>query len=197
MLKSLLAGAIVALTAFSVSAPSHAEGVPLQNKVIEGFPPFQPPDAPILLEDGTTGTLRDFPGELVVATFWYTRCPPCQIEMPQINELAGLLAEQGVSNIRFLPISIDEFTARTTTEGAAGLVREYLDRRGFANLPVAVDVRAANYAALRPDGTPTTFFIAPSGDVVAVVEGATMIRANAVDWTSPDTIAYLRSLAGV
>lgn len=195
MLKHLFAGAVFALSAFALSAPAQAAGTEtIESQIITGFQPFPPPTGELLFEDGTRTTLSDYPGELVLATVWFTTCPNCQIEMPELSKLSKMLKDQGVDNIRVLPISIDEVVFREPPEDSMTRVRRYYDRKRLDHLPVALDLRARNAGQLfNPDpvGTPTTFFIAPTGDVIAVLQGWK------VDWTSPESIAYLRSLAGV
>jgi len=193
MFKKFFAGVLFAASAAIASAPAQAEGVPLESQIVTGFPPFAPPTGEILFADGSRKTLADFPGELVLATVWFTTCPNCQIEMPQLKKLKGILDEQGVSNIRILPISIDEVVFREPPEDAMARVERFYQRKKLDGLPIALDLRARNAGLLfNPDpvGTPTTFFISPTGDIVAVLEGAI------VDWTAPESIAYLRSLAG-
>ena len=195
MIKHLIVGGVLALSALAVSLPSYGAGTEtIESQIITGFPPFAPPDGDIVFEDGTVKTLSDYPGELVLATVWFTTCPNCQIEMPALNKLSELLKDEGIDNIRVLPVSIDEVVFRETPEDAMARVRRYYERRKLDNLPVALDLRARNAGLLfNPDpvGTPTTFFISTTGDVMAVLQGWK------VDWTSPESIAYLRSLAGV
>lgn len=193
MFKQFFAGALFAASAAFAALPAQAEGVPLETQIVTGFAPFAPPTGDIMFADGSIKTLADFPGELVLATVWFTTCPNCQIEMPQLKRLKGILEEQGVTNIRILPISIDEVVFREPPEDAMARVKQFYKRKKLDGLPMALDLRARNAGLLfNPDpvGTPTTFFIAPTGDIVAVLEGAI------VDWTSPESIAYLRSLAG-
>jgi len=192
MIRTVFAAALFALSALAVTAPAQAEGRPLESAVITGFEPFPPPASNILMADGTTLTLRDFPGELVLATVWFTTCPHCQTEMPQLDELKAKLDARGVSNIRFLPISIDEVVFRESPQDAMIRIQSFYDRKRIGTLPVAVDVSGGNAAAFfRPDpvGTPTTFMIAPSGQVIAVQQG------GHADWTSEESIAYLQRLA--
>lgn len=193
MFKQFFAGVLFAASAAIAAMPAQAEGVPLESQIVTGFAPFAPPTGEIMFSDGSRKTLADFPGELVLATVWFTTCPNCQIEMPQLKRLKGILEEQGVSNIRILPLSIDEVVFREPPEDAMARVKRFYDRKKLDGLPIALDLRARNAGLLfNPDpvGTPTTFFIAPTGDIVAVLEGAI------VDWTAPESIAYLRSLAG-
>lgn len=193
MIRTVIAGALLALSALALTAPAQAEGRPLQEAIITGFEPFPPPAEAIMMADGQQITLRDFPGELVLATVWFTTCPHCQIEMPQLDTLKSKLDARGVTGIRFLPISIDEVVFRESPADAMIRVQRFYDRKGVETLPVAVDLGGANAGAFfRPDpvGTPTTFFIAPTGNVIAVQQG------GHADWTSDESIAYLRSLAG-
>jgi thiol-disulfide isomerase/thioredoxin len=195
MFRNLVAGAVLALSALGLTVPAQAAGTEtIESQIITGFPPFAPPMGEILFEDGTRTTLADYPGELVLATVWFTTCPNCQIEMPELSKLSKILKDQGINNIRVLPISIDEVVFREAPEDSMSRVRKYYDRKKLNHLPVALDLSARNAGLLfNPDpvGTPTTFFISPTGDVIAVLQGWK------VDWTSDESIAYLRSLAGV
>jgi len=192
MLKSFLTAMALAL-GLILPGIASAEGEPLADSVITGFAPFQPPDGEILFADGTRKTLRDFPGELVLATVWFTTCPGCQIEMPRLKSLAEQLEAEGETRIRVLPISIDNVVFREDTGAALARVGKYYDRRKLGSLPVALDVDGANAGLLfNPDpvATPTTFFISPDGMIVAVVQG------SLADWNAPESKAYLKSLAG-
>jgi len=195
MFKQFFAGALLTLSSVALALPAKAAGTQtIESQIITGFPPFAPPTGDIVFEDGTTKTLADYPGELVLATVWFTTCPNCQIEMPELSKLSKLLEDEGISNIRVLPISIDEVVFRESPEDAMARVRKYYDRKRLKHLPVALDLRAQNAGRLfNPDpvGTPTTFIISPTGDVIGVLQGWK------VDWTSPESISYLRSLAGV
>lgn len=192
MLKSLLAGVSVAV-GLMLSGTAMADGGPLSQHVITGFEPFDPPDGEILFEDGTRKTLRDFPGELVLATVWFTTCPGCQIEMPRLKDLAAHLEGTGESRIRVLPISIDGVVFREDAGAALSRVRAYYERRRLGGLPVALDVGGANAGMLfgsDPVATPTTFFISPAGKIFAVVQG------SSADWVSPESLVTLKSFAG-
>jgi cytochrome oxidase Cu insertion factor (SCO1/SenC/PrrC family) len=192
MIRSALAAALFALSALAATAPASAEGRPLESAMITGFEPFTPPEQEILMADGTRHTLRDFQGDLVLATVWFTTCPSCQIEMPQLDQLKAKLDERGISNIRIMPISIDDVVYRESPQDSLIRIQSFYDRKRIGTLPVAVDVGGGNAAAFfgpDPVGTPTTFMIAPSGQVIAVQQG------GHADWTSDESIAYLQRLA--
>jgi len=129
----------------------------------------------------------------VLATVWFTTCPWCQVEMPELSKLSKLLKDQGIDNIRVLPISIDEVVFRESPEEAMKRVRKFYERKKLDHLPVALDISARNAGNLfspDPVGTPTTFFISPTGDIIAVMQ------SEKVDWLSTESVDYLRSLAG-
>ncbi|MEQ8672677.1 MAG: cytochrome c biogenesis protein/redoxin [Aggregatilineales bacterium] len=53
------------------------------------------PNFETTLLDGTPVSLEDFLGQTVLLNFWYTACPPCEIEMPDIQEAYETYLEQG------------------------------------------------------------------------------------------------------
>jgi len=55
--------------------------------------------------DGTTLSLADLAGKVVVLNFWATWCGPCREEIPEFNRLQAEYADQGV---QFVGIALDE-----------------------------------------------------------------------------------------
>ncbi len=53
--------------------------------------------------DGTKHALSDFRGKIVFINSWFTRCPPCRKEMPELLELAHKHPEDMV----FIALSVD------------------------------------------------------------------------------------------
>jgi len=49
-----------------------------------------------LLSDGSTRTVSDYQGQVVVLNYWATWCPPCRQEMPDVNRLAEAYRDRGV-----------------------------------------------------------------------------------------------------
>lgn len=195
MMKRFLRGCAVVFSLLALSPTIATAGEDtLESKIITGFEPFDPPDRPLVMTDGSETTLASFEGELVLATVWFTTCPWCQKEMPMLDKLAAELKDRGVTNIRLLPVSIDNFVYNETPSAAQTRIAKFYDRKNLPNLDSAVDVNAVNSGLLfNPDqvGTPTTFFIGKSGKVIAVLAEPT------VDWTLPGTVEYLQSLAAL
>lgn len=60
---------------------------------LEGKP--APPLAFEQVTTGRAGTLEDYRGQVVLVNLWATWCPPCLEEMPELDNLARGLADQG------------------------------------------------------------------------------------------------------
>ncbi len=55
--------------------------------------------------DGTTLSLGDLAGKVVVLNFWATWCGPCREEIPEFNRLQ---AEYGARGVQFVGVALDE-----------------------------------------------------------------------------------------
>ena len=108
------------------------------------------PNFETTLLDGTPVSLEDFRGQTVLLNFWYTACPPCEIEMPEIQEAYETYADQGFV---VLAINREELPENITP---------------FANdlnltFPILLDVEGDIQAQYDIRGYPTTFVIDRDG----------------------------------
>jgi thiol-disulfide isomerase/thioredoxin len=116
-----------------------------------------------------------FKGKTVFLNFWATWCPPCLGEMPSIVKLAKNPRLRD-KNIAFVCISRD-----VSTE----IVREFVADK---NWPMTILRADTVPSAFSSDGIPTTFVIAPDGQIVAYESGA-------ADWSEPHVVDMLEKLA--
>jgi thiol-disulfide isomerase/thioredoxin len=163
--------------------PSAAPGVPpVKVGTIADLKRTEPPAIPAAARfqeaDGTERTLGDYSGKGLVVNLWATWCVPCVAEMPELQELAGKVAGEG---ILVLPLSSDR--------GGAEVVRRFYAAHGINGLPVLLDPRGEAGRAWGARGLPTTIVIDRQGRERGRVEGA-------IDWASAATIAELRRLVG-
>ncbi len=133
------------------------------------------PVAPFVFEDQNGGqqALSDFRGRYVLLNVWATWCGPCVEEMPSLD---ALQTRFDAKKLIVIPVSEDR---------NATLVAAFFRNHGLTHLPIALDHGGRIPAALNIDGVPTTLIIDPQGREIARV-------TSAVDWVSPDALAYLK-----
>ena len=161
VLLGLLAAQGCASSAQNVRNDQNAEqgGLPPAPKVGRMAPDF------ILLDlDGNAVALSDFRGRAVFINFWATWCPPCRVEMPDIEAI-----HQGYKNKDVMVIGVDILEAEN-------VVRQYVQQGGFS-WTFVIDTTgevADNYGII---AIPTSFFLDKEGVIRAVDVGAIAERA--------------------
>ncbi|MFP4173419.1 MAG: redoxin domain-containing protein [Candidatus Hydrogenedentota bacterium] len=119
----------------------------------------QAPDFSLELLDGSTMTLSDHEGGVVVLDFWATWCPPCVRAMPILQTVMNDYADQGVA--------VYAVNLRETTEQ----VEQFLTNHGL-DLPVAMDRDGAVAGEYLIRAVPTTVIVDREGVVAEVHVGA-------------------------
>lgn len=108
------------------------------------------PDFSLSSLDGTAVRLADLRGRTVVIDFWATWCPPCEFQIPILNEIYQAHRADGVE---VLGISVD-------TEGPDA-VRAYVEEHG-ARYPILLGTEALARQFGAP-GFPSLVVVAPDG----------------------------------
>jgi cytochrome c biogenesis protein CcmG, thiol:disulfide interchange protein DsbE len=158
----------VAALLFLFARPSFRQGEPSEA----GRPA---PDFAFTL-NGQPARLSSLRGKVVVLNFWATWCPPCQDELPSLNELQAKLAPAGGT---VLGVSVDEDEAA---------YRQFLQRYHVV-FPTYRDPSKRIPASYGTYMYPETYIIDPQGRIARKIIGAQ-------DWSSPEMLAYLQNLAG-
>ena len=125
---------------------------PEQHASIGGKAPNFEWNAP----DGTTKTLADLRGKVVVVTFWATWCEPCRREMPAMQRVAAS------TDAVFLAVDLLEDGAR---------VRSFMDSLGVDRLAPLLDTDGAVTRAYSAIELPETFFIDATGFIQQIERG--------------------------
>jgi thiol-disulfide isomerase/thioredoxin len=119
-----------------------------------------PPEFELAASDGTLHRLAEVvPGKKVVLlNFWATWCPPCRLEMPQLQTLHERYQDKG---LQILAINVEE-DEKT--------VRDFLSQRTLS-FPVLLDREGLVAARYRVEAFPTTVLLDAEGKVFHVTAG--------------------------
>jgi peroxiredoxin len=114
--------------------------------------------------DGDTVSSDDYRGEVLVINFWYAGCPPCRVEMPDLQSLNEQFDGEGAA---FLGVNVrDQAATSKSKEQQVGLT-----------YPSVVDANDGNMllafaGTVAPNAVPTTLVIDQEGRVAARILGA-------------------------
>lgn len=133
------------------------------------------PDFKLQDTKGNTVTLSELRGKVVMVNFWATWCPPCKEEMPSMERLNKLMA-----NDDFVMLAIN-----TEKEGRS-VVPAFLKQNphDFTVLYDDTGVVQQQYGVFK---FPESFIIRKDGIVDQKIIGQ-------IDWASPRTVAYFKNL---
>lgn len=112
--------------------------------------------------DGNEVDLADLRGKPVVVNVWWSQCPPCRVEQPELNEAAAELGEE----VTFLGINIRD----SSVDPARSYVRTF--EVPYASIYSADGAALLAFAGtLNPRSIPSTVVLDADGRVAASVQG--------------------------
>lgn len=117
------------------------------------------PDFTADLADGSTFTLSEQSGKVVLLNFWATWCGPCVEEMPAFEKLYKEYGEE------VAVLAVNSLEDEET-------VRQFVAETGYT-FPIAFDVEGAVNMKYPTDGIPYTLVIGKDGTVQNIFVGAT------------------------
>jgi len=123
---------------------------------------------------GTSVTLSKYRGKVVFLNFWASWCPPCRAEMPSMERLYEVYA-----NDDFVMLAVN-------VEQDAAAVRAFVQKHAHT-FPVLLDPEATAQRLYGVDRFPETFLIDREGRVVERYIGAR-------DWSSVDFLKKIKSM---
>ncbi|GAA1221349.1 TlpA disulfide reductase family protein [Rhodoglobus aureus] len=172
LIAAVVAG--LALVTVSCSTPNESLAEQYQNGSEEGYIsgdgstveiPVSNRDEPVTyeatLDTGETVSSSDFDGSVYVVNFWYSSCPPCRLEAP---DLAALSVEY--PDVPFLGVNVSD-TAETSRTFASDFAVPYAS---------VVDAKTAGVqlafaGSVPPNAVPTTLVVDSKGRVAARISG--------------------------
>jgi len=111
------------------------------------------PDFELTSLDGTSVTLSQFRGKVVILDFWATWCQPCKLELPHFSELQRELGAQG---LQIIGISLDQ--------GGRSEVASFVRESKIPYIIVMGNGKVMrDFGGIR--GIPTTFVIDKQGSI--------------------------------
>ena len=116
---------------------------------------------------GKTHKLSDYKGKVVFLNFWATWCPPCKMEMLDIQKIYEKYEKQGEeSEVVVLSLAAPNTQDEKDIDG----IEAFLEENGYT-YPVLMDDGGYTFGAYRISSLPTTFMIDKEGNVFGYVQG--------------------------
>ncbi len=132
----------------------ESEGGPASPLIGKTAPPFK-----LTMLDETPFTLSDLKGSIVVLDFWATWCGPCIKAMPDVTAVVSAFPEGVV-------------TLCAVNQGETPpIVNDFLEKRGWGDIPVALDFDMKVSRDYSVEGIPHTVVIDPEGRIAWVHSG--------------------------
>ena len=142
-----------------------------------GFEARKPALAPVLNArdlGGTSRSLADYRGKVVLLNFWASWCPPCLREMPSMERLRVKMAGHPL-----------EIVALASAEGPND-VKAFLSKMNLG-FPILLDTDGSNTQRWKVFALPTSFLLDAKGRVRYVLTGPT-------EWDEGEALKLIESM---
>ena len=160
LITVLVAGSLfIAATRVQPSSGAHSPAA--QTDVLPDpapLPDHPAPDLALPQLDGTSLTLHDLRGQVVLINVWATWCPPCRAEMPAIQQAYAEYHDRG-----FTVLAVNQ-------REDASAITPFLEQHGLT-FPILLDGDGQASAAYQASALPSSFFVDRHGVIRAVYRG--------------------------
>lgn len=126
------------------------------------------PDFSYTLLDGSTHKLSDLQGKKVMINFWATWCPPCNAEMPDIQEASEKFADED-----FVVLAVSQ-------DAEAELIAPFAQKFNLT-FPLIADPRQQIGSTYGVRGLPSSYFLNTDGTIHSMVQG--MVNTDFIEQT--------------
>lgn len=129
----------------------------------------KPPAKDFTLEtlEGKKVSLKDYKGKVVFLNFWATWCPPCKVEMPDMDSLYKKYKDKGLV---MLAVNMQE---------SAGTVKKFMKKNGYS-FTVLMDTNGDVTELYNAIYIPITYIIDKEGRLAGKAMGAREWNNDAV-----------------
>jgi thiol-disulfide isomerase/thioredoxin len=161
---------------FCLEPAATGQNVPAQSLLPPAFPSSQPAEFNfrIIGTNNMPVDFRDYRGRVIILNFWATWCPPCQLELPRLGQLAGHYA--ALNDVAVVCVSGESPAMVFKNPPAA--------KSGAPLFAIAAGAIPRIYQS---DILPATFIIDKKGMIVFQCTGP-------ADWSAASVIKFVDSL---
>jgi Thiol-disulfide isomerase and thioredoxins len=168
---------LIGLGAAAAGAALTGSALAGVNAPLTALAPRPPaPDFTLPSVAGTTYSLKQFRGTVVLVNFWATWCPPCRAEMPSIERL-----HQSFKNNDLQILALDQGETQSVVFSYLGQLTP------SPTFPILLDRHSKVADAFHVAGIPTTFLIDKKGRIAYKAVGGR-------NYTDPDVRSIIHRL---
>jgi len=113
--------------------------------------------------NGSTVSLDDYRGLIVLLNFWASWCPPCRVEMPDLDAFHQQYRSQGFAVVS---VNVGE---------DVGTVKAFIEAEGL-RFPVLLDPTGVVYRQYGENALPHSFIIGRNGELIKVYPAGRITR---------------------
>jgi peroxiredoxin len=133
---------------------------------------------------GTSRTLADYRGKVLLVNIWATWCPPCQQEMPSMQRLREAVPDE---DFAILAVSVDAPLGERDAFGREGGNLEVFARTMGLTFRILHDPSGKIQETYQTTGVPESFVVDRDGLIKKKVAGPT-------EWDAPANVELIRRL---
>jgi len=133
---------------------------------------------------GTSRTLADYRGKVLLLNVWATWCPPCQQEMPSMQRLREAVPDE---DFAILAVSVDAPLGEVDAFGREGGNLEIFAETMGLTFRILHDPSGKIQEIYQTTGVPESFVVDRSGLIKKKVAGPT-------EWDAPANVELIRRL---
>ncbi len=126
------------------------------------------PDFTTNLLDGSTISLSDYQGKVVLLNFWATWCGPCRVEMPEFQRI---YSDSDTEEFVVLAVNLMESPEQ---------IEPYIDELGLT-FPIALDTNGDHNELFGVIAYPTTYVLDANG-IIRIKHAGPVNVAQVADW---------------
>lgn len=122
---------------------------------------FLAPEISLPAQDGSTLSLSDFRGQVVLVNFWASWCPPCKAEMPALQAIQVKYQSQGFT---ILAVNI---TRGDSLQNA----QDFIQQNQYT-FPIVYDIHGEADESYQVRLVPSSYLIGPDGIILDTFLGS-------------------------